>query len=76
MDWGTALRERNGRANPLGLHDLDRKPRRVGTACRKLISDWRDVLPAQSLCLQVPVLMPVDQDCWPPGEGQPRPAVI
>lgn len=55
VDWDTALRERNNRANPLGLYDLDRKPRRVGVAYRKLIADWRDVLPAQSLVLQVPV---------------------
>ena len=71
VDWDVALREQRGRANPLGLYDLDRKIRRVGSAYRKLIADWRDVLPAQSLCLQVPVLMPVDQDCWPPGEGPP-----
>jgi beta-glucosidase len=71
VDWDVALREKRGRANPLGLYDLDRKIRRVGSAYRKLIADWRDVLPAQSLCLQVPVLMPVEQDCWPPGEGPP-----
>ena len=55
VDWDTALREKNNRANPLGLYDLDRKPRTVGRAYRKLIADWRDVLPAQSLCLQVPI---------------------
>jgi beta-glucosidase/6-phospho-beta-glucosidase/beta-galactosidase len=55
VDWDTALREQNNRANPLGLYDLNRKPRRVGLAYRKLIADWRDVLPAQSLVLQVPV---------------------
>jgi beta-glucosidase/6-phospho-beta-glucosidase/beta-galactosidase len=77
VDWDTALRERNGRANPLGLYDLDRKPRRVGLAYRKLIADWRDVLPAQSLCLQVPVRMLTERDGWPEGEGAdptpPRP---
>ena len=71
VDWDVALREQRGRVNPLGLYDLDRKIRRVGSAYRKLIADWRDVLPAQSVCLQVPVLMPVEQDCWPPGEGPP-----
>jgi beta-glucosidase/6-phospho-beta-glucosidase/beta-galactosidase len=70
VDWDTALRERNGRANPLGLYDLDRKPRRVGLAYRKLIADWRDVLPAQSLCLQVPVRMLTERDGWPEGEGR------
>src|SRR3954452_12756186 len=54
VDWDVALREQRGRANPLGLYDLDRRIRRVGSAYRKLIADWRDVLPAQSLCLQVP----------------------
>ena len=71
VDWDVALREKRGRANPLGLYGLDRKIRHVGRAYQKLIADWRDVLPAQSLCLQVPVLMPVDQDGWPPGEGPP-----
>jgi beta-glucosidase/6-phospho-beta-glucosidase/beta-galactosidase len=55
VDWDTALREQNNRANPLGLYDLDRKPRMVGRAYRKLIADWRDVLPVHSLVLQVPV---------------------
>ena len=41
----------------------------MGKAFRKLIADWREVLPAQSLCLQVPVLLPFDQDGWPAGEG-------
>ena len=30
VDWDTALREENGRVNPLGLYDLDRNIRRVG----------------------------------------------
>jgi beta-glucosidase/6-phospho-beta-glucosidase/beta-galactosidase len=30
VDWDTALRENNGRENPLGLYDLDRKIRPVG----------------------------------------------
>src|ERR1051325_1683674 len=30
VDWDTALREDNGRVNPLGLYDLDRKIRPVG----------------------------------------------
>jgi beta-glucosidase/6-phospho-beta-glucosidase/beta-galactosidase len=55
VDWDSALRERNGHVNPLGLYDLDRKIRKVGRSYQKLIADWRDVLPAQSLCLQLPV---------------------
>jgi len=58
VDWDTALREQNGHVNPLGLYDLDRNIRAVGLAYKKLISDWRGVLPTQSVCLQVPVVMP------------------
>ena len=58
VDWDTALREQNGNVNPLGLFDLDRNIRAVGTAYKKLIQDWRDVLPASSLCLVVPIVPP------------------
>lgn len=58
VDWDTALREPNGRVNPLGLYDLDRNIRPVGQAYKQLIQDWRQVLPAQSVCLQVPIVMP------------------
>jgi len=58
VDWDSALRVRNGNVNPLGLYDLDRKIRPVGEAYKKLIEQWRDVLPTQSLCLTVPVMMP------------------
>jgi beta-glucosidase/6-phospho-beta-glucosidase/beta-galactosidase len=58
VDWDTALRENNGRVDPLGLFDLDRKIRAVGAAYRKLIADWRVVLPAQSTCLSVPLVLP------------------
>jgi beta-glucosidase/6-phospho-beta-glucosidase/beta-galactosidase len=56
MDWDTALRERNDRVHPVGLYDLDRKIRPVGRAYKKLIADWRDLLPASSLCLVVPIV--------------------
>jgi len=62
MDWGTALRENAGRVDPVGLYDLDRNIRPVGQAYKQLISDWRDILPTQSVCLQVPVVMPQDYD--------------
>jgi len=55
VDWDTALREQNNRINPLGLYDLDRKIRPVGTAYKQLIKDWRNVLPASSVCLVVPI---------------------
>lgn len=58
VDWDSALREKRGNINPLGLYDLDRKIRRVGEAYKRLIAQWRDVLPTQSLCLTVPLVMP------------------
>ena len=61
MDWDTALREDNGRVDPLGLFDLDRNIRPVGRAYRELIAAWRDVLPTQSICLRVPIV-PLGED--------------
>ena len=58
VDWDTALREENNRVNPLGLFDLDRNIRAVGSAYKDLISGWSDILPAQSVCLNVPVVFP------------------
>ena len=58
VDWDTALREQNGNVNALGLYDLDRNIRNVGRAYKRLIRDWREVLPASSLCLVVPVVPP------------------
>jgi beta-glucosidase/6-phospho-beta-glucosidase/beta-galactosidase len=53
VDWDTALREDNGRVNPLGLYDLDRQIRPVGESYRELIHEWRAILPAQSLGLSL-----------------------
>ena len=65
VDWDTALRENNGRMNPVGLYDLDRNIRPVGTAYKQLIADWDQVLPAQSVCLQVPIVMPQESnEAW------------
>ena len=50
--------------NPLGLYDLDRRIRPVGTAYKQLIADWREVLPTKSVCLQVPVIMPGQGGDW------------
>jgi beta-glucosidase/6-phospho-beta-glucosidase/beta-galactosidase len=55
IDWDTALRQQNGNVNPLGLFDLDRNIRNVGKAYKELIRDWRQVLPASSVCLTVPL---------------------
>src|SRR5207253_10015172 len=56
IDWDVALRVRNDRVWPVGLYNLERKIRPVGRAYKELIQNWRDVLPAQSVCLAVPVI--------------------
>lgn len=62
VDWNLSLREDRGFVNPRGLYDLDRNPRAVGRAYKKLVADWKPVL-AQDPCLRLPVIMPtVDED--------------
>lgn len=58
IDWDTALREANGRASAVGLFDLDRNIRPVGKAYQRLIDNWCEVLPTQSVCLRVPIVIP------------------
>lgn len=60
VDWDTALRENNNRVNPLGLYDLNRNIRPVGSAYKQLIKDWRQVLPTNSVCLHVPIVVPAN----------------
>jgi hypothetical protein len=62
VDWDSALREQNGNVNPLGLYDLSRNIRNVGRAYKQLIKDWRNVLPASSVCLVVPIKKPGEDD--------------
>ena len=62
VDWDTALRQNNGHVNPLGLFDLERQIRPVGEAYKKMIRDWREVLPTQSVCLRVPVVSPSEHN--------------
>ena len=62
IDWDIALREQRGKVNPRGLYDLDRNIRPVGKAFKKLLSQWREVLPTQSVCLFVPVMLPSEYD--------------
>ena len=62
VDWDTALRVENNNVNPLGLYDLDRNIRRVGEAYKTLIHDWSEVLPMQSVCLNVPIVLPSEYD--------------
>jgi beta-glucosidase/6-phospho-beta-glucosidase/beta-galactosidase len=54
VDWDTCLLEDNGHVNPLGLYDMDRRIRPVGEAYRKLVAQWRGILPMESLCLHHP----------------------
>lgn len=62
VDWDSALCENNGHVNALGLYDIERRIRPVGKAYCQLINDWKQVLPTQSICLQVPIVMPSEHD--------------
>ena len=72
IDWDSALREQNNRVNAVGLYDLDRKIRPVGAAYKELIGKWSKVLPTQSVCLQVPIVMPADEGKGWAGEQEDR----
>jgi beta-glucosidase/6-phospho-beta-glucosidase/beta-galactosidase len=74
VDWDVALREENNRVNPVGLYDLDRKIRPVGKAFKQLMEDWREVLPTQSVCLRVPVVMPHESKSAPAETQRPSKA--
>ena len=56
------MSEPNGRVNPRGLYDLDRRIRPVGKAYQELIREWREVLPTQSVVLSLPAFPPSRQD--------------
>jgi beta-glucosidase/6-phospho-beta-glucosidase/beta-galactosidase len=51
IDWDSALRSDSGHVNPLGLYDLNRNIRPVGEAYKKLIQQWREILPVGSYSL-------------------------
>jgi beta-glucosidase len=82
VDWGNALRQERGDIDTVGLYDLDRKIRPVGKAYKQLIEDWREVLPAQSVCLQVPIVMPQEyqqastKQNWPRSNGAASPEAV
>jgi len=59
VDWDTALRQKNNTIHAVGLYDLNREIRPVGRSYKRLIADWKDVLPTQSVVLSVPLA----QDC-------------
>ncbi len=48
VDWDSALRDDAGKVNALGLYDLNRNIREVGTAYKYLISQWKDILDNES----------------------------
>ena len=66
VDWGESGRPNPDgtsiQINPVGLFDLNRNLRPVGEAYRDLIRGWRDLLPAQSICLLMPVVLPSEYD--------------
>ncbi len=51
VDWDSALRDDANRVNPVGLYDANRCIRPVGEAYKKLITDWRNMLPTGSYSL-------------------------
>lgn len=53
MDWDSALRNDARRVNPVGLFDLERNMRRVGQNYKRLIGDWREMMPSNSDALAV-----------------------
>ncbi len=40
IDWDTGLTKKNGTVNPVGLYDLNRKPRPVADAYRQLLESF------------------------------------
>ena len=53
VDWDTTLREDNGRVNPLGLADLQRRLRPVGIAYQRLVREWRTIMCTNNLLLKL-----------------------
>lgn len=53
VDWDTALREDNGRINALGLYDINRKIRPVGTEYKRLIKEWNTLLEKESYGIHI-----------------------
>jgi hypothetical protein len=51
VDWDSALRNDAGVVNELGLYDLNRKIMPVGTAYKKLIGEWKDIIREESFGL-------------------------
>ena len=61
-DWDVALRQKRDNVHAVGLYDLDRNIRPAGIAFKRLIEQWRHVLPMQSACLQLPIVEPYEYE--------------
>ena len=55
VDGDTALREANGRVNPRGLFDLDRRIRPAGRAYQRLVAEWGEALRWEEAWLRLPL---------------------
>jgi beta-glucosidase/6-phospho-beta-glucosidase/beta-galactosidase len=44
VDWDIALRQERGLVNPVGLYDLDRRPRVAAPAYRRMIQEFGNQL--------------------------------
>ena len=45
MDWDVALSDERSLVNPVGLYDLQRRPRPVAAAYREIVREYQDQLP-------------------------------
>lgn len=70
-DWDVALRERRGTVNPVGLYDLDRKPRPVSEAFRQLVDAYGDTEAWDSALMYLEGIE--DQERHERGEPDPGP---
>lgn len=53
VDRDSLLRQDAGNVNPFGLFDLDRRIRPVGEAYARLVAQWREILPGESLSIEI-----------------------
>jgi beta-glucosidase/6-phospho-beta-glucosidase/beta-galactosidase len=53
VDWDSALRNDDGIVNSLGLYDMDRNIRQVGSEYKNLIIQWREVIARESFGVHI-----------------------
>jgi len=53
VDWDSALRNDDGIVNSLGLYDMERNIRQVGTEYKNLIAQWQDVIARESFGVHI-----------------------